>query len=259
MTIDDYAILVAKGPWVDEDLLYSRELLDQIVDRLGHLAKYPDYQAYLINAPVNRFKRIRLGHYRVFVRLHQDLHIMAILACERDRAIKRNEVAGSLKYEFIEYLLTHERFDVDRYVAFAPPVEAPVEVAPVVQPEPELPIQWGWTCSGPALSEQEAEDILLELAGAPPSDPFCLDVLSRVERALPGDRVIVPLPTVFGFLVRDQIKELQRSITKTLAYHRKRYSVRFDDLSHKFLLVPPDKIDVYCSDVRGRRSQGMAA
>ena len=84
---------------------------------------------------------------------------------------------------------------------------------------------------------------------------FAEQAMGVVGRAYPGDRVLVSLPESPQPFERDDILTMRLSLVKALKFFEKDYSVRYNDISQKFVLVPPDKLDVYCYSVRGKRRQ----
>jgi len=261
VSLGDWNVLVEKGKWVDEDLLYAPHTLDDIKSRLLHVAENPNYPAYLQMGELKKIRRVWMGNVRLYVRVYPGAKILTVLAAVGRGKVKRDERSGALDRQFIHYLLSHnEELRYDRLVPFAPPLPKPQIVQ--LLPE-EKPLEWRRTFTPHILTEEEANFILNKSRptrgqGADfQPDPFCLQVVEMVSKSSPGERIMVQLPPGNNVWERKDILSLQHAITKTLTFFGYHYSVRFDDLSQKILIVPPDKIDVYCYSQSGRRSMRL--
>lgn len=252
MEIHGYQVLRERGPWVDEKALYDPPRFMEVVERLHHLAQYPDHPTYLQVSPLNKFRRIRMDHYRLYARILPASRILCILSFNRDREIKRNELAGSLRYDFIEYILKHEEFLADRFIPFEEPQEKPL---PIPQQEPQKEVSWNLPLRWKTLSEEEAKAILMELPGAKRPNPEREMVLEELLRRPSGDKILIPINTDGSAPDRTVIDGMKKKVAWAMKQMDVKYSVRYDAIAQKIVLVPPDRIDVYWAGRSYKRPQ----
>lgn len=266
MIVAGYTVLVERGKWINYDMLYNRHENPFILGKLARLIENPGYPAYLQNAPLNKILRIKLGNDRLYARVWPAARMLTILAVLRRHQVKSDERGGAIDSDLSDYLITHTGdFLPDRFTELKELLSdyqvAEKTLGPAVPEEPSFPVltefvsklSWEPIYKIKPLSELEATQLLLSCHGSAPGDPFCLQVWMKTLQADPTEKIVVSLPYGSDSWEKDQIKTLQKSLTRTLHYFGREYSVRFDDIARKFLVVPTDKIDVYCSR-RGRRA-----
>lgn len=261
MKIAGYEILRERGHWVEEGRLYSPLFYQTILDKLDHFIKNPDWSGYSVRYDLQQ-KRIRIDNLRIYLRLYPDMSIVTILAVVIKGAIAADNV-GSLSGRFINYLQSHRHYVAERFIPLLSleefeagnaqaidPTEyyAPAPAAPT--PEPSFP--WGPILTSHELSEKEAAELLLGDNVIRPMDQISANLMAQIERAFPGDKVLVPLPPGSDNWEKWMVRSLQFSIRHRLAVMGKHYSVRYDDISRKFILIPPDKIQTYALSRVGR-------
>lgn len=254
MIISGHQILVEKGKWV-EDRLYHPAFYGDVVARIVHLVANPDYPSYRQFAPLNLIRRIRIGDNRVYAKVYPAAKIVTILAVVARGSIKKDERGGALDFDFATYLQTHnESFLADR---FEPMRDLSAPEAPPQEPASQEAC-WTYEIEAAPLTEDKAMELLnaCRPTRGPGADykldPYCEEVVTKISSRL-GERVLVDLPAGAENWEKKKIVTLQASINKAVIFFGLNYSVRFDDLSRKFLLVPKDKIDVYCYAQRGRK------
>jgi len=253
MLIDGVTVLIEKGRWVKEDLLFRNDLFPLVLDKLSLLIREPDYGRFSQAGRFRKIKRIELHDgLRLYLKLYPTARILTILAAVSLSQVKHGEGAGSIDPSLFAFLKKHdEEFLAERFVDFQLP-KPKEKLAPALEEKPLSRIR--------VLTEEEA--IRLLDATRPEKgrgstfhlDPFCEDAAKKVESS-GGYRVIVDLPAGVQLWEREKIMTLQRAITKTLTFFGLSGSVRYDDISQKILVVPKDKIDVYCFGSRGKRPQ----
>ena len=257
MILAGYTVLVEKGRWVDDEKLHHPSNWDDIIDRLSHLIQYPDYPAYRQRHELKRIRRIRLGDLRIYARPIPSAQVCCLLAVVGRGEVKRDEKTGELDHDFLRYLRGHsEEFLPDRFI----PLEKRAPKIAVQQVTETAPVVWGSTFTIHPLSEDEAMTVLNgtrpkvgPYAAPRGEDPFCEDVLRRVERADPDDKIVVGLPEGHVY-ERAEIYTCQSNIRRVLKLFGKDYAVSYDDVSQKIVLVPPAKKDLYLISGKGRRT-----
>lgn len=266
MKIAGYEILREKGHWIEEGRLYSPLHYQRIIDHIAKLIEHPDYEEYRLYGELFKFNRLRIDNLRVFVRIHPGMMIVTILAVTIKGAITADEKSGTMDRRFTNYLKTCLGFRLDRFSPLLSLEEFEAGSAPVADtteyyvasdspPVPEPSFPWGPVLTYEPLSEVEAADLLLGTNITRPMGQISANLLTQVERAFPGDKVLVPLPPGSDEWENWMIRSLQSSIKHRLMLMGKNYSVRYDDISRKFILIPPDKIGVYALTNHGRRAR----
>lgn len=271
MIINGYDILIETGRWVDVDRLYSVAFYDRFIHEITRLTENPESPIYRQASPLNKIKRLRMTNERVYARTNHISMRICILAVVGRGEVKRDERSGALDFDFMAYLLAHEDYRPDRFIPlkskeehFAPkPKEDKEEVVVTAAPLP--PIRWAPYITSTALSEDQAFALLFppkEKKVAPrksTTDYFTL-IMDQITRSDHSDRILVDLPPGSDQWERSQIKTLQTNISFRLKSHNQRYSVRFDDISRKLVLVTPNKIATYCyRHIYHRKRQALEA
>lgn len=248
MIINGYKILVERGHWVKEELLYHRLFHKDLLLALDHLIKNPTYPAYQQHGDLKRIKRLKLGDVRVYAKLYPVAKILTVIAVVGVGHIKRDERGGELDFNFLAHLHRHSEFLADRFIPllsieeYKPPEKSPEEILPVQGPS----IYWGLILKSKAIPEEEVAPILYSSRGAAPSDPWCMGILVLISRSPLQERFLFDLPPGSENWEKERIKTLQFSLKRTLAYYDKEYAVRFDEPSRKIIVVDSQKVGVYC-------------
>ncbi len=262
MNIAGYEILRERGDWVEEGRLYSPLLYHRIISHISKLIEHPDYEEYRLYGELFKFSRIRIDNARIFLRVHPGMKIVAILAVVVKGSITRDETSGEMSRRFTNYLKACQNLRLDHFSPLLSPED--FDTAPAIEidnteyyspsPEPicEPSFNWGPTITCNELSEKEATELLLDGNVIRPMDQVSTNLIAQVERAFPGDKVLVPLPPSSDGWEKWMIRSLQSSIKHRLTLMGKKYSVRYDDISRKFILIPPDKIQTYALNRIGR-------
>lgn len=218
-----------------------------MLDRLEHLIQNPNYPAYTQYSPIHKFKRIHFWHYRLYVRVHTQYKAIIILAFQKDRVLKRNEAAGSLKQVFIDYLLAHEDFSLDHLDPLYPlplPKENPL---PLDHAEEDL------FRSPEFRATKITEDDLSDLLAKKPGDPFVEKCINTIyHKCATEDRIMVEAVSTWGTLESEEVRRIQIQLANKLRLLELDYSSRFDRIAQKFIFVKKDKLAVYGLSRKGR-------
>lgn len=264
MKIAGYEILREKGHWIEEGRLYSPLFYPTIMEKLEHFIKNPDWSGYNVRYDL-QYRRIRIDNLRIYLRLYPDMVTVTILAIVIKGAIAADN-EGTLTGRFINYLQGHRHYVADRFIPLLSLEEFEAGNAPIIDtteyyvasdspPVPEPSFPWGPVLTYEPLSEVEAADLLLGTNVTRPMGQISSNLLTQLDRAFPGDKVLIPLPPGSDQWEKWMIRSLQMSIRQRLAVMGKNYSVRYDDISRKLILIPPDKIGVYALTNHGRRAR----
>lgn len=250
MNLDGIDVYVMRSRWVNKTLIESPVIHDILVEKLTHLIQHPDYPAYLQRKEIKFVRRIRIkDDARVYARLHTKANTLIILALVGRGEIKRDEISGALDYDFVAYL---QQNMFDPYPPNCIPWEAPVVHAPQLE-QTVLPPQ---TPTPLAISQEEALSVLFSMrpTRGPNADitltPFAEAAAIRAEKTPPGDKLLIPFPPTINQLDADARLKIMTDVTKALKFYNLNFSVRYDALTSQMLLVPPSRINIYCTSPR---------
>lgn len=247
MNISGFEILVENSHWVHDDILYSQTYKDLALAKISTLLENPDYPAYAMVGEFFKIKAFRFDHVRIYVRVYEAARVVGILAACAAGDVKRNELSGAMTNQFIGHL---QRFRGDSIPASLYPwPEDESHDINVIEPERPLP---DWTIKAVSLQLTEEQAMKL-LSDSRPSrgknarvvlGDYAEGVMDLVGRAYPGDRILAPLPERNWPWEKREIAALRASLIKALKFFEKRYSVRYDDISQKFVLTPRGMVSV---------------
>ncbi len=240
-----YPVYLARNRYVEERLLEEAPLRAQILEKIAHCIENPDYPTYRQVKHFQNLHRIWLfNDRRLFLRIHPQ-GVVVIAALETARHIKRNEMAGNWDNAFIATMRYFVRLDVGNIVPWMEKVEetAPAELLPKTE-KINIDVQ--------PLSEYEADQILCYTCGGRKRDPFINKVFDAARRDKGESRVLID-PEVNGrVLTPEELRDYRRRLGPLLKEEYFDYSVRIDDLSGKLMLVPKDKVKIYCMPGRSQ-------
>lgn len=242
-----YDLYVAKNSYVDRKMLDRPYMRDVIVNRIQPVLENPYFHRAHQTSTLRRFKRFRLlDSWRLYLRIHEDRQVAVITALLPKEDIGKG-IGGGIQQAFVDAMVQHEKFDFSLIEALQP-LES--TTTPEAETDHWYTFRPKYTIGIEEIDAGHAKALLACLVRPGPSIMFT-DVLEQVRRD--HSRILVD-PKASGLAqTDDDVRKVQAGLALFLRKHREPWTVRYDWMTGKLLVVPNDKVGLYCMESKGRK------
>lgn len=250
--LQGYDIYVAKNSSVNDRMLENSGMRSVVERKIEMMLINPDAPSFRLHGPLFWLRRTHvMDNWRLYLRIFKNRGVAAIIAFDTAGNTKREEKSGAMDLQFMDMLRSYEHFDYTRlqpWVPFKKHVDTPDE-------EAVSSYRAHYAIGVDDIDLGEAEKCLasLPIGGRGNKKPvFFFDYVLRKAQGADGRLLVDPI----GEGLAKDAEDVKRCRLDLANYFTKRaapFAVRYDGLSNQLLVVPQNKIDVYCYGVRGRK------